>query len=97
MVLSVDYLRNVQTHYLLGIDENHTGEIRYFNKGAALQAISATNQLFNCGTGTSFGSIQCAISAGAQMTDYANSGLTSAADFGAACSFPAVTGLGNYR
>jgi hypothetical protein len=50
MVLSVDYLRNVQTHYLLGIDENHTGDIRYFNKGAALQAISATNQLFNCGT-----------------------------------------------
>jgi len=49
MVLSADYLRNVGTHYVLGIDENHTGDIRYFNKAAALQAISATNQSFNCG------------------------------------------------
>jgi hypothetical protein len=96
MVLSVDYLRNVQTHYLFGIDENHTGDIRYFNKAAALQAISATNQFFNCGTGTDFSSIQCAISAGAQMTDYANNGLTSSADFGAVCSFPSVTGPGSY-
>lgn len=96
MVLTVDYLRNVQTHYLLGIDENHTGDVRYFNKTAALQAISATNQLFNCGMGTDFSSIQCAISAGAQMTDYANNGLTSSADFGAVCSFPPVTGLGRY-
>ena len=30
------------THYLLGIDENHTGDIRYFNKSAAQQAIAAT-------------------------------------------------------
>jgi hypothetical protein len=96
MVLSVDYLRNVQTHYLLGIDENHTGDVRYFNKTASLQAISATNQLFNCGTGTDFSSIQCAISAGAQMTDYANNGLTSSGDFGAVCSFPSVTGTGSY-
>jgi hypothetical protein len=72
MVLSADYLRNVGTHYLLGIDENHTGDVRYFSKAAALQAISATNQLFNCGPGTDFSSIQCAIGAGAQMTNYAN-------------------------
>jgi hypothetical protein len=71
MVLSADYLRNVQTHYLLGYGENPTGDIRYLNKAAAVQAISATNQSFNCGTGTDFSSIQCAISAGAQMTDYA--------------------------
>jgi len=96
MVLSADYLRNVGTHYVLGIDENHTGDIRYFNKAAALQAISATNQSFNCGTGTDFNNIQCAISAGAQMTDFANNGLTSSADFGAVCSFPSVTGLGSY-
>jgi hypothetical protein len=96
MVLSLDYLRNVQTHYLLGIDENHTGDVRYFNKAAALQAISATNQFFNCGNGTDFSSIQCAIGAGAQMTDYANNGLTSSADFGAVCSFPSAAGLGTY-
>ena len=26
MVLSVDFIRNVQTHYLLGVDENHAGD-----------------------------------------------------------------------
>src|SRR5271169_4537078 len=96
MILSADFVRNVQTHYLLGIDENHTGDIHYFNKAAALQAISATNQLFNCGSGTDSGSVQCAINAGAQMTDYANNGLTSSTDFGGVCSFPSPTGPGNY-
>jgi hypothetical protein len=52
MVLSVDFLRNVETHYLLGVDENHTGDIHYFSKSNALQAIAATNQSFNCGSGT---------------------------------------------
>jgi hypothetical protein len=96
MVLSVDYLRNVQTHYLLGIDENHPGDIHYFNKKAALQAIAATNKAFNCGTGIDFSSIQCAINTGAQMTNYANNGLTSSADFGAVCSFPSAISPGNY-
>jgi len=97
MVLSADFVRNVQTHYLLGIDENHTGDIHYFNKAAAVQAISVTNQSFpNCGTGTDSSSIQCAIDAGARMTDYANRGLTSSGDFGAVCSFSSPTGFGNY-
>ncbi len=91
IVLSADFVRNVQTHYFMGIDENHTGDVRYFNKAAALQAISATNQSFNCGAGTDSNSIQCAISAGAQIGDYANHGLTSSADFGAVCSFPSQT------
>jgi hypothetical protein len=95
-VFSADFIRNVQTHYLLNIEENHTGDVRYFNKAAALQAIAATNQLFNCGAGTDSNSIQCAINAGAQMTDYANSGLTSSADFGAVCSFLSVTRAGTY-
>ena len=34
MVLSVDFIRNVQTHFLLGVDENHSGDIRYFNPAA---------------------------------------------------------------
>jgi len=86
IVLSVDFLRNEQTHYLLGIDENHTGDIRYFDKAAAVQAIAATNHAFGCGLSTTSSSIQCAIAAGAEMTDYANRGLTSASDFGGACS-----------
>lgn len=36
IVFSADFVRNAQTHYFLGIDENHTGDIHYFNKGAAL-------------------------------------------------------------
>jgi hypothetical protein len=86
LVLSTDFVRNVQTHYFLGIDENHTGDIHHFNRAAALEAISATNQAFNCGAGTDFNSVQCAISAGAKIADYANHGLTSGADFGATCS-----------
>ena len=98
MIFSADFVRNVQTHYFLGIDENHTGDVRYFNKAAGIQAISATNQSFNCGAGADTNSIQCAIAAGAQMTDYANHGLTSSADFdqpcavlfGYPCAFPGI-------
>jgi hypothetical protein len=82
MVLTADFVRNVQTHYFLEIDENHTGDVHYFNKAAALQAISATNESFNCGAGSDFSSIQCAISAGATISDFASNGLTSSADFG---------------
>jgi hypothetical protein len=94
MIFSADFVRNVQTHYFLGVDQNHTGDIHYFNKAAALQSISATNQFFNCGTGAGFDSIQCAIATGAQMSDYASNGLTSSADFNAVCSFlsPTVPG-----
>jgi hypothetical protein len=91
VIFSADFVRNVGTHYLLAIDENHTGDVRYFNKAAALQAISATNQSFGCGTGTGLNSIRCAIVSGAQMSDYANNGLTSSGDFNAVCSFPSAT------
>lgn len=98
MLLSLDFVRNVGTHYLIGIDENHTGDVRYFNKAGALQAISTTNQSFSCGSGTDSNSIQCAIDAGAQMTDFAVHGLTSSADFdqpcgvlfGYSCAFPGL-------
>jgi hypothetical protein len=46
-VLSVDFLRNVQTHYLLGVDKNHTGDTRYFNLIGAHDAINAA--LASCG------------------------------------------------
>jgi hypothetical protein len=82
MVLSVDYLRNVALHYLIGVDANHSGDVRYFSKSAALAAISATNNSVGCGTGTDAGSINCAIAAGATMSSYGNFGLDSAADLG---------------
>src|SRR5215470_7513248 len=50
VIFSADYLRNVQTHYLVGIDENYTGDIHYFNKATAQQAIAAT--LAQCGVST---------------------------------------------
>ena len=92
MVLSVDYLRNVNLHYLLGIDVNHSGDTRFFNKTAALAAISATNNQFLCGTGTDAASINCALNSpiidtntglpGASIASYAANGLDSAADLG---------------
>jgi hypothetical protein len=92
MVLSVDYLRNVNLHYLLGIDVNHSGDTRFFNKTAALAAISATNNQFGCGTGTDPASINCALNSpivdtntglpGASIASYAANGLDSAADLG---------------
>jgi hypothetical protein len=82
MVLSVDYLRNVALHYLIGVDANHSGDVRYFSKSAALAAISATNNSVGCGTGTDAGSINCAIANGATMSSYGNFGLDSAADLG---------------
>ena len=95
LIFTADFVRNVQTHYFLGIDENRTGDVRYFNKVAALEAIAATNKSFGCGTGTDSSSIDCAITAGAQITDYAINGLTSSSDFGAVCSFPSVLAPGS--
>src|SRR6202522_500653 len=51
MVLTIDYLRNIETRTLLGIDTNHVGDARFFNLANAEAAISATNSQFGCGTG----------------------------------------------
>jgi hypothetical protein len=92
LILTVDYIRNVSLHYLLGIDANHTGDVATFNKAAALQAISLTNSEFGCGTGTDSASIDCARTsvvaspltgnAGASIADYAGNGLSSPGDLG---------------
>jgi hypothetical protein len=85
-VVSVDYVRNVATQLLLGVDQNHVGDVRYFNKTAALSAISATNAAFGCGSGTGAAAVNCAIANGAQIVDYARNGLGSPAlDFGGTC------------
>jgi len=88
MVVSMDYVRNVETHGLLGIDVNRAGSTKYFNKGGALAAISATNNHFGCGTGTDSVAIDCAIAAGAGIADYAGRGLGTPNDFGSACPTP---------
>ena len=83
MVFSADFVRNVQTHYLLGIDENQAGNVQYFDESAALQAINVTNQEFSSTPGVA--GIPLAIQNGAMMTDYAGNGLTSSGDFLTAC------------
>src|SRR5207248_331074 len=45
-VASMDYVRNVQTHFLLGVDTNHVGDARFLNGAAALNAISLTDAAF---------------------------------------------------
>jgi hypothetical protein len=79
MVFSADYLRNVGTFSLLGVDVNHDGDVKNFNLANAQAAIAATNTSFGCAT------VNCAIAAGATMADYGNSGLASASDFGQDC------------
>jgi hypothetical protein len=81
MIFSADYLRNVETRSLLGIDINHVGDVSHFNLGIAQAAIAATNNSFGGCT-----SVDCAIGKGATMVDYADNGLTSDADFGQACN-----------
>jgi len=105
MVFSADFVRNVQTHYLLGVDENHAGDIRYFDRAAAQQALAATLSL--CGVS----SIDQAIALcptnptgpdqtgytprPASMADFASNGLTSSGDFNAVCSFQSPIAPGN--
>lgn len=90
-VLSVDYVRNVTTGLPLGIDVNHTGDVRFFNKAGAMAAINTT--LSQCGATT----VAQAISScpnlhpgggGATIADFAANGLDSQGDFGGACPPP---------
>jgi hypothetical protein len=74
-VLSVDYARNTAKHLLLYYDTNHVGAARNLNTAAAINAINITNQAFGCPVGTA--GINCAIAAGAHITDYAGNRLDS--------------------
>jgi hypothetical protein len=89
-VLSVDFIRNVQTHFLLGVDENHAGDISTFDPNAARQAIAAT--LLNCGVSSlAQAETNCpgnpetgtpGYNAPATMADFAANGLGSSTDMG---------------
>ena len=41
-LFTVDYVRNVGTHYLIGYDTNHVGDATHLNTNAALNAINNT-------------------------------------------------------
>jgi hypothetical protein len=89
VVWSADYLRNVGTHTLLGIDVNHVGDVRFFNKSVAQAAISAT--LADCGVGSINAGLLAPCPGGPNpdtriqgrtlaIGDFAGRGLTSGAD-----------------
>lgn len=101
IVWSADYLRNVGTHTLLAIDTNHVGDARFFNKNAAVAAITATTAAAGCAGGASAAAIDCAIANHATIADFAGNGLDSgtnvcgggAAAFGACPVTPAFGGI----
>jgi hypothetical protein len=90
MILSVDFIRNVQTHFLLGVDQNHAGDTRFFNLAGAQTAIA--NTIAACGQTTLAGAeANCSPLNGfnasnqpnpATIANFAGNGLGSSADFG---------------
>ncbi len=86
-VLSVDYVRNVETRSLLGVDLNHTGDTRFFNMAGAQAAIAQT--IADCGATSLAGALApggCpnleGAALGAQMSDFAQRGLTASYELG---------------
>ncbi|HEX8891682.1 MAG TPA: hypothetical protein VF783_00085, partial [Terriglobales bacterium] len=90
MYLSVDYVRNVTTALLLGVDMNHTGNVKYFNLANAQAAISATTSQMGCAGGYSQAAINCAIANGATIATFAGNGLDSQGDLGGTSRCPAT-------
>ena len=72
-VVSADYVRLETMRLGQTIDANHVGDARYFNLASAQAAVAATNTSFGCATTDT----DCAIAAGAGITDYAGNGLDS--------------------
>jgi hypothetical protein len=100
MIFSADFIRNVQTHFLLGVDQNHAGSISSFNKPGAVAAIQAT--LTACGASSlAVAETNCSALNGfdpvtkaplpATMANFAANGLGSSRDMGGS-SCPAALG-----
>jgi hypothetical protein len=90
LIFSADYLRNVTTHSLLGIDINHAGAARYFNLTSAQTAISKT--IAACGQTTLAGAISScaplngsATPNGATISNFVAYGLGTPFDVGSSC------------
>jgi hypothetical protein len=75
LVLSVDFLRNRGVHFTQNTDLNRIGAANTLDVGIARDAIAATNDDFGCGAVVSANAINCAIAAGASISDYAGFGL----------------------
>ena len=94
-VVSVDYIRNIGEHNLIGEDVNHSGAARSFNQANAVAARDAAQTAAGCPTG--FGQATCMITAlgqaGAQAA-YSKAGLDSnlATTGGGPCTYCAFPG-----
>jgi hypothetical protein len=92
---SIDYIRNIGEHFLIGQDINHSGAARSFNEANALAARDAAQIAHGCPAG--FGEASCMVAAlgqaGAQAA-YSAAGLDSnlQANGGAPCSYCAFPG-----
>ena len=77
-MLSIDYVRNIGEHYLIGQDINHSGAARSFNQANAVAARDLAQTSNGCLPG--FGQVTCMIGklgqAGAQSA-YSTAGLDS--------------------
>ena len=95
MILSADYIRNIETHSLLGVDINHTGAARYFNSASAQSAVNLT--LADCGAVSLVAAIApqgcpgihpasgSASAGAATIRDFAVRGLAGPGDTGSSC------------
>ncbi len=87
-VLSLDYVRNMGTHFLLGVDRNHVGDVNNFNLNNALAAVNRTlaANAPSCGqvnASTSIAGVTCYLRQvrGASISDFAVQGLDSSGTF----------------
>ncbi len=87
-VLSIDYVRNSGTHFLLGVDRNHVGDPTNFNLDNALAAVNRTlaANAPSCGpvnASTSIAGANCYLGhvRGASISDFAVNGLDSSGTF----------------
>jgi hypothetical protein len=75
LVLGVDYVHNRGVHFNQVVDRNRIGAADTLDVGIASDAIAHTNDDFGCGLLSTPAAINCAIAAGATISDYAAFGL----------------------
>jgi hypothetical protein len=96
LVLTADYLRNVSTRTLLGVDVNHGGDVGSFNAANAAAARDAAQTDNGCLAGTD--QVSCMIAnlgAGGALETYGGAGIGGPAQVtgGPACPFCAFPGI----
>ncbi|MFZ0319211.1 MAG: carboxypeptidase regulatory-like domain-containing protein [Candidatus Sulfotelmatobacter sp.] len=100
LVLTADFLRNVETHALLGLDINHVGDVADFNLAGANDAVAgAANATSGCTGMTGAAAVNCVITnAGAANAAgvFLGNGLGTPGDAtGVACLNAGAGGVGH--